>query len=106
MPTSRTELRLWLLVPQVAYLFCLRTLRLQLHQHIIKTLLPLNNIIINMHAQAPMGRGGYNRTSSLALGRGGYNRDVKASGISRPSNPSSLTVRSARATDDGRGGYN
>ncbi|KAI4730823.1 hypothetical protein E4T49_01171 [Aureobasidium sp. EXF-10728] len=71
-----------------------------------QTLLPLNKPIINMYAQATMGRGGYNRTSSLALGRGGYNRDVKASGISRPSNPSSLTVRSARAADDGRGGYN
>ncbi|CAD0113120.1 unnamed protein product [Aureobasidium uvarum] len=59
-----------------------------------------------MYAQAIMGRGGYNRTSSPTLGRGGYNRDVKASGISRPSNPSSLTVRSARAADDGRGGYN
>lgn len=60
-----------------------------------------------MQTQAIMGRGGYNRISSPALGRGGYNRDVKSSGISRPSNPSSLTVRSARAAaDEGRGGYN
>jgi hypothetical protein len=59
-----------------------------------------------MQAQAIMGRGGYNRISFPSLGRGGYNRDVKTSGISRPSNPSSLTVRSARAVDDGRGGYN
>jgi hypothetical protein len=65
-----------------------------------------NNITINMQTQAIMGRGGYNRISSPILGRGGYNRDVKTSGISRPSNPSSLTVRSARANDDGRGGYN
>jgi hypothetical protein len=65
-----------------------------------------NNLINNMQTQAIMGRGGYNRISSPALGRGGYNRDVKTSGISRPSNPSSLTVRSARAADDGRGGYN
>ncbi|KAI4851726.1 hypothetical protein E4T44_01959 [Aureobasidium sp. EXF-8845] len=63
-------------------------------------------LIINMQTQAIMGRGGYKRISSPALGRGGYNRDVKSSGISRPSNPSSLTVRSARAADDGRGGYN
>ncbi|KAL2031139.1 hypothetical protein VTO58DRAFT_106490 [Aureobasidium pullulans] len=57
---------------------------------------------------AIMGRGGYNRNSTIALGRGGYNRDVKTSGISRPNNPSSLTVRSARSADkdDGRGGYN
>ncbi|KAI5245832.1 hypothetical protein E4T47_07835 [Aureobasidium subglaciale] len=55
--------------------------------------------------QAIMDRGGYNRSSTPSLGRGGYNRDVKISGISRPSNPSSLTVRSAR-THDGRGGYN
>jgi len=60
-----------------------------------------------MHTQAIMGRGGYNRISPPTLGRGGYNRDVKSSGISRPSNPSSLTVRSARsAADEGRGGYN
>jgi hypothetical protein len=65
-----------------------------------------NKLINNMQTQAIMGRGGYNRISSPALGRGGYNRDVKSSGISRPSNPSSLTVRSARAADDGRGGYN
>jgi hypothetical protein len=65
-----------------------------------------NDIIINMQTQVIMGRGGYNRISSPALGRGGYNRDVKTSGISRPSNPSSLTVRSARANNDGRGGYN
>ncbi|CAD0091805.1 unnamed protein product [Aureobasidium mustum] len=59
-----------------------------------------------MQTQALMGRGGYNRTSPI-LGRGGYNRDIKTSGISRPSNPSSLVVRSARvAADDGRGGYN
>ncbi|KAI5207618.1 hypothetical protein E4T42_08881 [Aureobasidium subglaciale] len=58
-----------------------------------------------MQIQAIMGRGGYNRSSTPSLGRGGYNRDVKTSGISRPSNPSSLTVRSAR-TYDGRGGYN
>jgi hypothetical protein len=78
------------------------------HQHLNKTKTPFsnNNITINMQTQAIMGRGGYNRISSLALGRGGYNRDVKTSGISRPSNPSSLTVRSARTTDDGRGGYN
>lgn len=59
-----------------------------------------------MQTKALMGRGGYNRTSPI-LGRGGYNRDIKTSGISRPSNPSSLVVRSARvASDDGRGGYN
>ncbi|THX92191.1 hypothetical protein D6D03_10545 [Aureobasidium pullulans] len=62
----------------------------------------------NMYTQATMGRGGYNRNSTITLGRGGYNRDVKTSGISRPNNPSSLTVRSARSADkdDGRGGYN
>jgi hypothetical protein len=78
------------------------------HRHLNKSKTPFssNNLIINMQTQAIMGRGGYNRTSSPTLGRGGYNRDVKNSGISRPSNPSSLTVRSARATDDGRGGYN
>ncbi|KAG9651193.1 hypothetical protein KCU95_g4591, partial [Aureobasidium melanogenum] len=60
-----------------------------------------------MQTQALMGRGGYNRISPPVLGRGGYNRDIKPSGISRPSNPSSLVVRSARvASDDGRGGYN
>ncbi|KAH0401723.1 hypothetical protein KCU89_g3873, partial [Aureobasidium melanogenum] len=61
-----------------------------------------------MQTQALMGRGGYNRISAPVLGRGGYNRDIKTSGISRPSNPSSLVVRSARcvASDDGRGGYN
>ncbi|CAD0025148.1 unnamed protein product [Aureobasidium pullulans] len=64
-----------------------------------------------MYTQAIMGRGGYNRNSTITLGRGGYNRDVKTSGISRPNNPSSLTVRSARSArsadkDDGRGGYN
>lgn len=57
-----------------------------------------------MHAQAIMGRGGYNKA-----GRGGYNRypssDIKSSGVSRPSNPSTL-IRSARSNDDGRGGYN
>lgn len=58
-----------------------------------------------MQNQALMGRGGYNRTASPLLGRGGYNRDIKTSGISRPSNPSSLIVRSARVADDGRGGY-
>ncbi|KAG9556124.1 hypothetical protein KCU71_g5645, partial [Aureobasidium melanogenum] len=57
-----------------------------------------------MQTQALMGRGGYNRISAPVLGRGGYNRDIKTSGISRPSNPSSLVVRSARcvASDDGR----
>ncbi|THZ16326.1 hypothetical protein D6C89_09310 [Aureobasidium pullulans] len=62
----------------------------------------------NMYTQAIMGRGDYNRNSTITLGRGGYNRDVKTSGISRPNNPSSLTVRSARSADkdDGRGGYN
>ncbi|THV95425.1 hypothetical protein D6D27_03245 [Aureobasidium pullulans] len=62
----------------------------------------------NMYTQAIMGRGGYNRNLTITLGRGGYNRDVKTSGISRPNNPSSLTVRSARSADkdDGRGGYN
>lgn len=59
-----------------------------------------------MQTQALMGRGGYNRISHPNLGRGGYNRDIKIGGISRPSNPSSLVVRSARASDDGRGGYN
>ena len=61
-----------------------------------------------MHSQVIMGRGGYNRKAAQIAGRGGYNRDVKSSGLSRPSNPSSLTVRSARKAgdDDGRGGYN
>lgn len=60
-----------------------------------------------MQTQALMGRGGYNRIFASALSRGGCNRDIKTSGISRPSNPSSLVVRSARIlSDDGRGGYN
>ncbi|KAG9850270.1 hypothetical protein KCU98_g7487, partial [Aureobasidium melanogenum] len=46
-----------------------------------------------MQTQALMGRGGYNRISPPVLGRGGYNRDIKPSGISRPSNPSSLATR-------------
>lgn len=63
-----------------------------------------------MHAQAIMGRGGYNKS-----GRGGYNRlssgsDIKSSGISRPSSPSTMGIRSAKKGDEekdqGRGGYN
>lgn len=62
-----------------------------------------------MYAQAIMGRGGYNKSASA--GRGGYNRfestsDVKSSGISRPSSPSTMAIRSSRSDDDGRGGYN
>lgn len=60
-----------------------------------------------MQTRAALGRGGYNPNSLPLLGRGGYNRDIKTSGISRPTNPSSLGVRSARCVaDDGRGGYN
>lgn len=63
-------------------------------------------LIPTMHAQAIMGRGGYNKS-----GRGGYNRfpstsDVKSSGVCRPSNPYSMGIRSSRSNDDGRGGYN
>ncbi|KEQ65063.1 uncharacterized protein M437DRAFT_43012 [Aureobasidium melanogenum CBS 110374] len=60
-----------------------------------------------MQTLTTLGRGGYNRNFPPVLGRGGYNRDIKTSGISRPTNPSSLGVRSARyVADDGRGGYN
>lgn len=79
-----------------------------------KISLPHNDLVLNpdlldkMHSHFVMGRGGYNRKFTQIAGRGGYNRDVKSSGLSRPSNPSSLTVRSARkgGDDDGRGGYN
>ncbi|KAI5210461.1 hypothetical protein E4T39_00265 [Aureobasidium subglaciale] len=76
-----------------------------IHISLIITIINNNFPASIMQTQAIMGRGGYNRSSTPSLGRGGYNRDVRASGISRPSNPSSLIVRSAR-TYDGRGGYN
>lgn len=67
---------------------------------------PFSTPPTTMQTPTTLGRGGYNRNSPF-LGRGGYDRDIKTSGISRPTNPSSLGVRSARCVaDDGRGGYN